>query len=204
VRRAPAFIVIGSLVVACTTANTVPGGGSSGTSGAPREALPCATGEITNGVQAYDRTAEGGGAACDVGTVLDADDQPATVGRPAEGTHTIAGKTVTGCIAVEFGEAIALSAIVMKMRPVSGGCGHTCGGAGRDGCGAGGSVVLFTGRSLEALEFLQTMALTEKTFFEYSVSVHRDRKARFAVVCRDAAAPGADALAIDWIGGRCY
>jgi hypothetical protein len=202
--RAASIATVCALVFACTTTTKiVPGAGSSGATGDRRDSVPCTAGDVTTGIQAYDQTAEGGGAACDVGTVLDEDDAPATIGRPDQGAHTIAGKQVTGCIGVEFGDAVELSAIIMKMRPVSGGCGHNC-VMQRDGCGSGGTVVIFTGQSLESLEFLQTMALTEKVFFEYSVSVRKDKKARFAVVCRDAAAPAADAIAIDRIAGRCY
>lgn len=203
-RLATTIALVTLSLAACTTeTKVVPGAGSSGTT-ERRESVPCKTGEVTTGIQAFDRTGEGGGAACDVGTVLDDDGAPATLGRPAAGTHTIDGREVTGCVAVEFGEGIELSAIIMKMRPVSGGCGHQCKEE-RGGCGSGGTVILFTGQtSLESLTFLQTMALTEKELFEYSVSVRKEKKARFAVVCRDASPESHDALAIEQIAGRCH
>lgn len=197
------------LVAACENKviKTTPGGG--GEEGLPegeRESVECTkAGEPTGGVNAFDTTpgSEAEGLACDIGNVLDDDGNLTGLARPGAEKGTLVGHEVNGCVGVKFGDGNTISSLVMKMRPLSGMCGHSC-KEGADGCGTGWKVQIFVGPSFEKLQWLQQLSLTTNDLFEYRVAVHRSYAAQYAVVCRDAATPETgDDIGIDIISGLC-
>lgn len=199
------LIAVGLAAVSCTTTvnkvNQTSGPGD-GIPGGPRESQPCSPGNETFAINAFDVTPKDeAGVACDVDKVLDADDTPTGLSA-STAKATLVGRDVNGCVGVEFGEGIVLSSLIMKMRPVSGMCGHAC-TDGKDGCGTGWKVQIFVGPAFDQLQWLQQLSLTTKDSFEYRVAVHSTYKARFAVICREATPASGDDIAIDIVSGLC-
>jgi hypothetical protein len=194
------------LVSSCThTVNKIvedPGPGE-GLPGGPRASEPCKPGSETFAIDAFDVTPSEAGAACDIANVLDEDGSMTGIAGGSGAVATIAGQKVNGCVGVEFGESIVLASLVMRMRPVSGACGHACTEGGSEGCGTGWKIGIFVGPSFDKLQYLQQLSLTTKDVFEYRVAVHRTYNARFAVVCREATPETGDDVAIDSISGLC-
>lgn len=201
-----ALIPVAVAAVSCTTTVnkvTQDSGNGEGIPGGPRESQPCNPGDETFAIDAFDVTpGEGAGVACDVEKVLDGDDAP--MGIAASATKaTLVGRDVNGCVGVEFGDGIVLSSLIMKMRPVSGMCGHACTEGGDTGCGTGWKVQIFVGPAFDKLQWLQQLSLTTKDSFEYRVAVHSTYKARYAVICREATPASGDDIAIDVVSGLC-
>lgn len=200
-----ALIPVAIAAVSCTTTvNKVnqQNGTGDGIPGGPRESQPCSPGNETFAIDAFDVTPkEEAGAACDVANMLDGDDTAGGIAGGA-GKATLVGREVNGCVGVEFGNDIVLSSLIMKMRPVSGMCGHAC-TEGKDGCGTGWKLQIFVGPALDRLQWLQQLSLTTKDAFEYRVAVHSTYKARFAVICREATPATGDDIAIDIVSGLC-
>lgn len=190
----------------CSTTTIVKKDGTSG--GAPagqerRESVPCKGGDTTYPIEAFDISSdEASGSACNVGNVLDEDGSFAALDWPGSGTHKLAGRDVTGCLAAEFGDDITLSSLSMRMRPVGTGCGHAC-TPGDDGCGSGWKVSIFAGPSIEELDFLQQLSLTTADFFEYRIAVYDRFKAKFIAICREPTPAEGDDIAIDSVYGFC-
>jgi len=204
-----AIAAVTFLVIACENKvikNEAPaGGGESGLPGGAREGTPCAkTGDPTYGIDAFDTTpgAEDAGLVCDIANVLDEDDNLTGLARPGAAKGSLFGHDVNGCVGVQFSEGVVLSSLVMRMRPLSGMCGHSC-KEGTDGCGTGWKVQVFVGPSIDDLQWLQQVSLTTKDLFEYRVAVHSSYKARFAVLCREATPETGDDIGIDIISGLC-
>jgi hypothetical protein len=203
------FAAVAFLAVACENKvikTQAPAGGESGLPGGPREGAPCTkVGEATFAIDAFDSTpgAEDAGLVCDVANVLDEDDNLTGLARPGAAKGTLFGHEVNGCVGVQFSEGVVLSSLVMRMRPLSGMCGHACKEGGADGCGTGWKLQVFVGPSLNEVEWLQQVSLTTKDLFEYRVAVHSSYKARFAVVCREATPETGDDIGIDSISGLC-
>ena len=198
-----------AVAFACTntvekkTTSSASSSGNTGTTGR-RDSVPCKGNAATMPIEAFDVVPdEAQGKVCDLGDVLDQDGNLATIVRPGAATHKIAGRDVTGCVAVEFSDGVTLSSLVMKMRPVSGGCGHPCAAGGSEGCGTGWKLALFVGASLDKIQFLQQLSLTTSELFEYRVAVHKSYGAKFAIVCRDATPASGDDVGIDLISGLC-
>lgn len=203
------FLSLTSLALACENKvikNEAPAGGESGLPGGPRESVPCTkTGEQTFGIDVFDTTPgdESAGLVCDLGNALDEDDTVTGLARPGAGKGTLFGHEVNGCIGVQFSDGVVLSSLLMRMRPLSGMCGHSCKEGGAEGCGTGWKVQVFVGPSVSELQWLQQVSLTTKELFEYRVAVHSSYKARFAVVCREATPETGDDVGIDIISGLC-
>lgn len=204
-----AFAVVACLVVACENKvikNDTPGTGGEGLPEGERETVKCTkAGEATAGVNAFDTTpgTEAEGLACDVGNVLDEDDNLTGLARPGAAKGALLGKEVNGCVGVKFGNGNTISSLIMRMRPLSGMCGHACKEGGDEGCGTGWKVQIFVGPSFEKLEWLQQLSLTTLDLFEYRVAVHRSFAAQYAVVCREATPETGDDIGIDAISGLC-
>lgn len=202
------FAFVASAVAAISCTNNVnvvkkdPGPGE-GIPGGPRESVPCKTGEQTFAIDAFDVTpSEEAGGACDVDKILDEDG--AITGLAAgSGKATLVGHDVNGCVGVEFGEGIVLASLIMKMRAVSGMCGHSCTEGGKEGCGTGWKVGIYVGPSFDDVEYLQQLSLTTKDTFEYRVAVHKTYAARVAVICREATPATGDDIGIDLVSGLC-
>jgi len=168
-----------------------------------RESVPCKSGDTTLPIEAFDiNPDEATGKACNVGNLLDEGGSFAAIDWPGGGTHEIAGRAVTGCVAAEFSDGVTLSSLSMKMRPVANGCGHAC-TPGDDGCGSGWKLSVFAGPSLEKLDFLQVLSLTTADFFEYRIAVYERFKAKFVAICREPTPAAGDDIAIDSIYGFC-
>jgi hypothetical protein len=210
-RRASAFafLAVSALVVACQNKvikNDAPSGDQSGLPGGPRDSVPCAkAGDQTFAINAFDVTPgdTSNGLVCDVANVLDEDDTLTGLARPGAGTGTLMSHDVNGCVGVQFSDGVVLASLIMKMRPVSGFCGHSCTQGGSDGCGTGWKVQIFVGPSSDSLQWMQELSLTTQDLFEYRVAVHASYKARFAVVCREATPETGDDIGIDIISGLC-
>ena len=197
------FVAVGS--GGCST--TVVKNGASSGEGADgpgrRESVPCKSGDTTLPIEAFDiNPDEATGKACNVGNLLDEGGSFAAIDWPGGGTHEIAGRAVTGCVAAEFSDGVTLSSLSMKMRPVANGCGHAC-TPGDDGCGSGWKLSVFAGPSLEKLDFLQVLSLTTADFFEYRIAVYERFKAKFVASCREPTPAAGDDIAIDSIYGFC-
>ena len=204
-----AFAFVTCLVVACENKvikTTAPGTGEEGLPDGERASEKCTkAGQPTIGVNAFDTTpgSEAEGLVCDIGNVLDEDEAVTGLARPGAGKGTLVGHEVNGCVGVKFGDGNTISSLIMKMRPLSGMCGHSCTEGGSDGCGTGWKVQIFVGPSFEKLQWLQQLSLTTKDLFEYRVAVHASYKARFAVLCREATPETGDDIGIDSISGLC-
>ena len=205
-----AFLSVTTLALACENkvikADNSSGGPGEGLPEGERETVPCTkAGNPTDAVNAFDVTpgSEAEGLVCDLGNVLDEDDAMTGLARPGAAKGTLLGKEVNGCVGVKFGDGNTISSLVMRMRPLSGMCGHNCTQGGDDGCGTGWKVQIFVGPSFEKLEWLQQLSLTKPEMEEYRVAVHRSYAAQYAVVCREATPETGDDIGIDVIWGLC-
>jgi hypothetical protein len=203
-----AFAAVALFVVSCTENKILvknePGAGE-GLPGGPRESVPCTkAGAATFAIDAFDVTPDGAdGAACDVANVLDEDDSLTGIARTGGGKATLVGHDVNGCIGVQFGTGVTISSLIMKMRPLSGTCGHACTTGGSNGCGTGWKVGIYVGPGFDKLQYLQQLSLTQKDLFEYRVAVHSSYRASHAVLCREATPESGDDIGIDIISGLC-
>ena len=211
-RRASAFFAfaaVTSLVVACENKvikNETPGTGQEGLPEGERETIKCAkAGDPTDAVNVFDITpgTEAEGLVCDTANALDEDGNLTGLARPGAAKGKLLGREVNGCVGVKFGNGNTISSLVMKMRPLSGMCGHSCTEGGENGCGTGWKVQIFVGPSFEKLEWLQQLSLTTQDLFEYRVAVHRSFAAQYAVVCREATPETGDDIGIDVLWGLC-
>lgn len=204
-----AFLAVTLLAVACENKvikTDPPAGPEEGLPGGERESVPCGkAGDPTYAVDAFDITPgdESTGLACDVANVLDEDDALTGLARPGAAKGTVVGKEVNGCVGVKFSNGVTISSLVMRMRPLSGMCGHACKEGGSDGCGTGWKVQLFVGPSFDKLQWLQQVSLTKPELFEYRVAVHRSFAAQYAVICREATPETGDDIGIDSVSGLC-
>lgn len=165
--------------------------------------MPCKTGDTTLPIEAFDiNEDEATGSACNVGRLLDADSSYTGLDWTGGGTRKLAGREVTGCVAVEFSDGVTLSSLSMNMRPVGTGCGHAC-TPGDEGCGSGWKVSIFAGPSIEKLEFLQLLPLTTADMFEYRIAVYERFAAKFIAICREPTAAAGDDVAIESVYGFC-
>lgn len=201
-----AGVLVAVGLAGCTTKTIVQNGATSGSppeEGGRRESVPCKTGDTTLPIEAFDiNDDEATGSACNVGSVLDADSSYAALDWTGGGTRKLAGREVTGCVAVEFSDGVTLSSLSMNMRPVGTGCGHAC-TPGDEGCGSGWKVSIFAGPSIEKLEFLQLLPLTTADMFEYRIAVYERFAAKFIAICREPTAAAGDDVAIESVYGFC-
>ncbi len=109
---------------------------------------------------------------------------------------------VGGCLLVQFGKGVKLKSLTMKMRPVAGGCGHTC-SPGDKGCGTGWGVQIFAGTSPTKLKHVQTLTLTTGDFFEYRIAVSESYAAKYMAICKAPTGPDTDDIALDSVYGFC-
>lgn len=210
-RLASAFALaaVTSLVIACENKvikTEAPGTGEEGLPEGDRASEACTkAGTATIAVNAFDVTpgTEADGLVCDLANVLDEDDNLTGLARPGAAKGTLQGRDVNGCVGVKFGDGNTISSLIMRMRPLSGMCGHSCKEGGAEGCGTGWKVQIFVGPSFEKLEWLQQLSLTTPELFEYRVAVHRSYAAQYAVVCREATPETGDDIGIDVISGLC-
>lgn len=182
-------------------------GGGDGALPPRRPSVPCAKGDVTAPIAVFDpNPAATIGQACGLGNVLDPDDVVTGLDWTGASTGKIDGRDVGGCVGVEFGEGIAISSVIMRMRPEKAACGHACTEGVAHGCDEPDDwgVHIFVGKSATSLEFLQALNLTERAFFEYRVSVNEVEKARFAVVCRKPGHAVSDDVVIDTIAALCH
>lgn len=206
--RASIFgVFLVATLVGCSTKkiiNQTGGGGPGGAEADPREVEACSkAGGTMLPINVYDITPdEASGTACDVANALDDDGSMAALDWPGPGKHTLAGREVGGCLAVEFRDGDTLQSLSMKMRPVGAGCGHAC-TAGENGCGTGWKVSIFAGPSISKLDFVQELTLTKKELSEYRVVVYERFQAKFAAICREATAETGDDIGIDAVYGFC-
>lgn len=181
-------------------------GTEEGLPGGERESVPCAkAGDPTAAIDAFDTTPgdESSGLVCDVANVLDEDDNLTGLARPGAGKASLLGHDVNGCVGVKFGNGNTISSLVMRMRPLSGMCGHQCTQGGSDGCGTGWKMQIYVGKSFESMQWLQQLSLTNAELFEYRVAVHKSYEAQYAIVCREATPETGDDVGIDSISGLC-
>jgi hypothetical protein len=165
--------------------------------------VPCKSGDTTLPIEAFDiNPEEATGTTCNIGNVLDDDGSFAALDWPGTGTHKLAGREVTGCLAAEFSDGVTLGSLSMKMRPVGAGCGHAC-TPGDEGCGSGWMVSVFAGPSIEKLDFVQQLSLTTSDFFEYRIAIYEGFKAKFVAICREPTPAEGDDVAIDAVSGFC-
>jgi hypothetical protein len=203
------FVLVTCLVVACEKKIIKQENNPGTEEGLPegeRESVKCAkAGDPTAAVNAFDTTpgTEADGLVCDLGNVLDDDGNITGLSRPGASKGTMLGREVNGCVGVKFGDGNTISSLIMKMRPISGLCGHSCTQGGENGCGTGWKVQVFVGPSFEKIQWLQQISLTKPEMFEYRVAVHRTYAAQYAIVCREATPETGDDIAIDSISGLC-
>ncbi len=201
-------VVVAIATSGCSTKSPAQNNNASSGSAAPeevgrRESVPCKSGDTTLPIDAFDiNPDEATGSACNIGNVLDADGSFAALDWSGDGTHKLAGRDVTGCMAVEFSDGVTLSSLSMNMRPVGAGCGHAC-TEGTDGCGSGWKVSIFAGPSLAKLKFVQLLPLTTADFFEYRIAIYKDFQAKFVAICREPTPAAGDDVAIESVYGFC-
>jgi hypothetical protein len=205
-----AFVFVIALLGACTTKKIIQNtSSSSGDTGEPegsgqrRDSVACSQGKKTLPIDAFDiNSDETKGTTCDIANVLDADDSFAAIDAPVDGTKTIDGHAVSGCLAAEFSDGVILGSLSMKMRPIGQGCGHQCTREGENGCGTGWKVAVFAGPQLKKLTWVQDVDLTTKDFFEYRIAVYEKFQAKFIAVCRMGSI-ATDDIAIESVYGFC-
>lgn len=189
---------LGALVLACGADEPEPGPGQ-GLPGS-RASTACTPGDHIFAIDAYNLTpSNSAGSVCGLANILDEDGKEANLASGAA-PGLLLDREVNGCAAVEFSEGVTISSLIMKMRPTGSACGQSCSG---EGCGTGWKVGIFVGPSLDQLDYLQQLSLTQTETFEYRVAVYGARLARFAVVCREATPNTGDNIAIDALSGLC-
>jgi hypothetical protein len=109
---------------------------------------------------------------------------------------TLAGETVTGCIAVEF--AVPLTSITVRMRAVANACGRAC-AAGL--CGQGRFAAAFLGATRATLRSTGNDINMDDVFHDYPVQALTTD--RVVVICRFANSADKDDIEVDSIVGGC-
>jgi hypothetical protein len=209
-RFAAAVFVVSFAAVGCGTKTIIQQQGAGSSSSGPgaeatrRESVPCKSGANTYPIDAFDiNTDDATGKTCDVGNVLDDDGALTVLSWSGNGTRQVVGHDVTACVAIEFSDGVTIKSLSMKMRAVAAGCGVTCTQGGTNGCGTGWKVSIFAGPTLDKIDFLQELSLTQQDFLEYRVVVYDRFKAKFVAICRDATPATGDSIAIDTVYGFC-
>lgn len=159
----------------------------------------CTTGGLALPTRAINVTPAADGVACNIDNVLTENGAYAGLDRPLDQPNNLgrlAGREVTGCIAVEFSKPI--SAARIRMLGVPEACGHRCG----DACGSGHDVDIFAGTSEDSLQFIQEFKSIGATLTTRDVTIS-NATARFVAVCRQSWGPKRDDIAVDSITGTC-
>ncbi len=173
----------------------------------PADAVPdtqaCSEEGIALPVAITDATPAGAeGTSCDHESALADDGTPAIASWAGPSKGTIDSIDVGGCLLAQFGTGVKLKSLTMKLRPVAGGCGHTC-SPGDEGCGTGWGVELFAGTSPKKLKHVQTLTLTTGDFFEYRVAVSASYAAKYMAICKAPTGTDTDDIALDSVYGFC-
>ncbi len=167
------------------------------------DAQACSDDGIALPVSAVDSTpSTTEGASCEHESALADDGTSAILTWSGPSKGKVAGIDVGGCLLAQFGTGVKLKSLSMKMRPVSGGCGHEC-TPGADGCGSGWGVQVFAGSSTKKLQHVQYVSLTTTDFFEYRIAISAAAAAKYVALCKAPTGQDTDDIAIDALYGFC-
>jgi hypothetical protein len=108
----------------------------------------------------------------------------------------IDGQPVTSCIGADFGAAIILDPVVIRMRSVASACGTGCSGT---FCGTGRTALVFYGQERGVYEFAQDIPITP-TFRDYLVTLRL--AARYLLVCRTGGGAFREDVSVDSIASN--
>jgi len=106
----------------------------------------------------------------------------------------IDGQPVCGCLGVDFGAAVDLDPLFIRMRSTPNACGTPCGGA---SCNSGHDLLVFEGGP-GGYSYLQTIEHVAAVPGDYPIA-SLGGPARYIVVCRFAYSPDRDDIEIDSI-----
>src|SRR5262249_30395810 len=109
---------------------------------------------------------------------------------------TIAGTTVTSCVAAQFD--VALASATVRMRAVGNACGTPCTDT---DCRTGDSAYVFVGPDMNRLHQVGGTVDITGDFADYPVAIQSSD--RFVVVCRTTNGFSRDDVEVDAILGKC-